>query len=192
MSTPAQKAWYRKNRERVIAQQRRYQSENQDIVKAAHKRRYSNPEYRAKMLDRNAAWLKAHPGYSLKRTKEWQTRNREMVRAKHRVWSKSPAGKAWYQARDHARRAAKLAVTINPDSILLFISVTRLKPSVICYYCQKSTPGRTCHFDHIIPLSKGGAHSIENLCVSCPKCNQTKLNKPIQEWVRLGQQILAL
>ena len=30
------------------------------------------------------------------------------------------------------------------------------------------------HIDHIMPLSKGGRHTISNLVVSCPTCNLQK------------------
>jgi hypothetical protein len=32
----------------------------------------------------------------------------------------------------------------------------------------------TFHIDHIIPTSAGGATAFENLCLSCPFCNQFK------------------
>jgi len=90
------------------------------------------------------------------------------------------------------RRAWKLGAASNPRSIKVFVEVVRVKEFAVCYYCERLVPGKEVHFDHIVPLSKGGAHSIENLCVSCPHCNQTKLNKPIHEWMKLGQQLLNL
>jgi 5-methylcytosine-specific restriction endonuclease McrA len=49
-----------------------------------------------------------------------------------------------------------------------------------CVYCQKN-PHQ--HLDHIIPLSKGGAHSIKNLAPSCAKCNLSKASKLLfVEW----------
>lgn len=42
-----------------------------------------------------------------------------------------------------------------------------------CYWCEKYLPdGGTA--DHIIPLSKGGAHVSGNLCAACSKCNTHK------------------
>lgn len=100
--------------------------------------------------------------------------------------------KAHNKANWHKRRATIKGSTVNPQSIKLFILGTREKRSVSCYYCGTACSGKKVHFDHIISLSKGGAHSIENLCVACPKCNLSKRDKPIQEWIRLGQQILDL
>jgi hypothetical protein len=45
-----------------------------------------------------------------------------------------------------------------------------------CEYCltpQEMTLA-TFHLDHIIPKSAGGPTTFENLCLSCPLCNQFK------------------
>ena len=40
-----------------------------------------------------------------------------------------------------------------------------------CYTPQEMTLA-TFHLDHIIPRSAGGTTTFENLCLSCPLCNQ--------------------
>jgi 5-methylcytosine-specific restriction endonuclease McrA len=160
----------------------------------ARKKYAENPE---PFLKRNAAWTRRNKA---KRLAYWKARNAKPEIRKRtkkvRVCDLPPQQaaelRAKKNARWHKRRAQLRAVTINPRSIQLFITGTRKKKIVNCYYCEKPTPGKSVHFDHIIPLSKGGAHSVENLCASCPSCNLRKLNKPIQEWMRLGQQLLSL
>lgn len=159
-------------------------------MREAYRKRWADPEYRKRILTQNAEWDKAHPGDGRKRSLRWRNRNLQKARASEKRWR--TRNRDWTQARDHARRAAKAEVTINPRSIQIFINGVRNKKAVICYYCGSVVSGHKAHFDHIVPLSKGGPHSVENLCVSCPRCNQTKLNKPIHEWMRLGQQILSL
>jgi len=45
-----------------------------------------------------------------------------------------------------------------------------------CEYCQTSerVTGLRCQVDHIIPVSRGGATTEENLCLACSSCNGHK------------------
>lgn len=43
----------------------------------------------------------------------------------------------------------------------------------LCYLCRLPLDGKR-HVEHIIPLSRGGIHSIENLALAHPGCNLTK------------------
>lgn len=49
-----------------------------------------------------------------------------------------------------------------------------------CTYCN----ARAEHIDHVVPLSRGGQHSIGNLTGSCASCNLSKGSKFIMEWKR--------
>jgi len=47
-----------------------------------------------------------------------------------------------------------------------------------CCYCQTQeiNSGIPLSFDHILPQSKGGKTSFENLCLACRPCNEFKSN----------------
>ena len=48
----------------------------------------------------------------------------------------------------------------------------------ICISCKKiKINSRTCEYDHIIPVSKGGKSNIENIQAICKSCNRKKSNK---------------
>ncbi len=51
-------------------------------------------------------------------------------------------------------------------------SLVKKRDNSICYHCKKDTPDGHC--DHLIPLSKGGTDSIDNLVWSCKDCNLSK------------------
>lgn len=60
---------------------------------------------------------------------------------------------------------------------------TVLEP--ICAQCGSELEGRDWTIDHIIPVSKGGDHSIGNLQSMCRSCNGSKQDKdPIRNnWI---------
>jgi hypothetical protein len=45
-----------------------------------------------------------------------------------------------------------------------------------CSYCltQEVNSGIALSFDHILPLSRGGTTSFENVCLACRSCNEFK------------------
>lgn len=52
----------------------------------------------------------------------------------------------------------------------------------MCYICGQNTPqslrgthdNRAPELDHVIPLAKGGAHTLDNVACACRKCNNIK------------------
>ncbi len=50
-----------------------------------------------------------------------------------------------------------------------------------CQYCALDFPNSELTLDHIIPKSRGGRNTWENLVVACKKCNQKKGAKIPQE-----------
>ena len=60
-----------------------------------------------------------------------------------------------------------------------------------CEYCQtlQKMTLATFHLDHIIPLAAGGATEFENLCLSCPLCNEFKAGTWRARDPRTGHQV---
>lgn len=44
----------------------------------------------------------------------------------------------------------------------------------ICQYCEERFPSKLLTLDHVIPLSKGGTHTWENVVAACGPCNNKK------------------
>lgn len=52
-----------------------------------------------------------------------------------------------------------------------------------CYYCQQRKP---LTMDHVVPLSRGGQHSIGNLLPACSSCNSSKRTRFLSELRLIG------
>jgi len=50
-----------------------------------------------------------------------------------------------------------------------------------CQYCGRRAPRSELTLDHVIPRSRGGVDSWENLVLACMKCNVKKANRTPEE-----------
>lgn len=142
--------------------------------------------------------------YSARHRKErsaWQKSHRDIINASRRArWWKDlensrkrqrAAGrKTYYQNHEFRKskavekRARRRSLTAFNESVALFIIALRDDPEATCTYCEKAIAGQV-HIDHILPLSRGGKHSINNLCASCQTCNASKGNRTLAEWAQM-------
>jgi 5-methylcytosine-specific restriction endonuclease McrA len=57
-----------------------------------------------------------------------------------------------------------------------------------CAYCGvENVP---FEIEHILAKSKGGSNRVSNLCLSCHSCNQSKGNKPVEEFLKKKPEVL--
>jgi 5-methylcytosine-specific restriction endonuclease McrA len=65
--------------------------------------------------------------------------------------------------------------------------VRTLLSAMFCVYCGHAFADDTEKtVDHVEPLSKGGAHVVENLVVACGGCNQRKADATLDAFVGVG------
>lgn len=80
-------------------------------------------------------------------------------------------------ARDaaHRRRANK----VNNGAFKIYKKELLKIYNSPCFYCGSN---EKIEADHIIPISRGGIHSVGNLISACKSCNGSKHNKLLVEW----------
>ncbi len=180
--------WRSKNRDRYRATKRIWVSKNKQKDSESHRNSYFKHREARLVYRRN--YYRSHKSEYQERDKRKLESDPKYNSRRHRKFYLK--NQAYYKAKDLARRALRNSVSINTRGIRKFVAFTKSKPVVICYYCKNETPSFGCHFDHIIPLSKGGHHSVENLCVTCPSCNFSKGSKNLSEWTKLDQKLLPI
>lgn len=158
------RAWKDRNKDRV----REYRIENREHLREkqyAWARR--NPDRVAAIKRRVYAKSKE---YYRKKHVQWYTANREYALEHARAYSRTPRGRIFNRLNASKHRAMERRgdVTIEQLNDLM----QRQKK---CYYCKcRFTKKCPATVDHVIPLSRGGAHTISNLVLACKPCNSRK------------------
>ncbi len=58
-----------------------------------------------------------------------------------------------------------------------------------CQYCRQQLPSEELTFDHVMPKSRGGVTSWDNIVTCCIDCNSRKANKtPAEAGMQLARQ----
>lgn len=70
----------------------------------------------------------------------------------------------------------KHKIKVQSDGTVTEEFMKKLYKKEHCCWCEKFTPMEERTAEHIIPLIKGGMHSIFNLDMACVSCNSAKLN----------------
>jgi 5-methylcytosine-specific restriction endonuclease McrA len=58
----------------------------------------------------------------------------------------------------------------------------RKRAKGICFYCKRKFPARELTMDHIVPVSKGGKSTKNNVVPCCKTCNSEKKSRLLMDW----------
>jgi hypothetical protein len=125
--------------------------------------------YNRHRVERNAwrrVYWAANRQKLMEATADWARRHPEEISEKNR--------------RRYARsRGVTPELTVGEWSALLAAYGLR------CAYCRKALGSRVT-LDHMIPLSRGGTHSLDNIVPACLTCNSSKGRLTALEWFLRG------
>jgi len=138
---------------------------------AATKKRYYL-SHKQEVLAYDKKWTQANSDKVRITRRDYQRRNPEKAFLIAKQWAKD--NPELRRASTSKRRASK---RLNGVKLVTKKELLRLYASP-CAYC--GIPSK--HIDHVIPISKGGSHSIGNLVGACAPCNLSKGSKLITEW----------
>lgn len=148
----AQKAVYRQtHQERIRFIKLRYRTEHADTIRESKRRCYEAKK------DQYNERVRLNQRANPERTNRWK-----------RAWSqRNPAKKQEVRMRYNARKQGATIGAVDYAAIYQ-------RDKGICHICLNPTPKGRLNYDHVIPLSKGGAHSMDNIKVSHARCNFKK------------------
>ena len=154
------------------AQTLNYANQDREKVRASSRATYyKNPQ---KRIDNSSNWAKTHPEQRLIIEANYRANHREETQARSADWnSRNPERRARYKLERRAR------IENNGVYLILDKELAKLYSSP-CFYCDAS---ERIEADHIIPISKGGQHSVGNLIPACRSCNAEKGQKYLMEYL---------
>ena len=95
-----------------------------------------------------------------------------------REFYSTPAGRIMNQKHLNLRRSRKANTVYNYSDDIWIKTLKHFKYS--CAYCGEKES--KLNQEHVIPLSKGGYYTKQNIIPACTYCNSSKHNKDLEEW----------
>ena len=146
----------------------------------------ARPENAARLREYNKRYYAAHRNEQLAAAKRWRVQNLDKRRAYVRRWNKENrecvrAFQRRYKAR---KRGATYARFTAADWRIILLTF-----DARCAYCGRRAG--VLEQDHVIPLSRGGAHSRENIVPACRSCNAKKSDNPAPSFWRVNERTAA-
>jgi len=154
-----------------------YVESDRDKVRASSRNHYRrNPE---KRILNSTKWAKDNPDKRLVIEAKYRAGHREETQARSADWNdRNPERRQRYKLERRAR------LENNGVYLILDKELSKLYAST-CFYCGTNSQ---IEADHIIPISRGGQHSIGNLIPACRSCNAEKGKKYLIEYLMYKRQ----
>lgn len=169
----ANRRWYLKDPKRRIEVAREWQALNPD------KKLESGRRWQAAHIDQKHAADRRWRTENLDKAREinreatrlWRANNPEKKRQDGRVYrAEHPEEKREEVRRRRARKRGAIVKPIHPS----FYARRLEEVNHRCAYCQTDLRVAKIHWDHVVPLIRGGAHAEDNLVPACASCNLHK------------------
>ena len=172
-----QKQYYVKNKEKILEYSKQYSIDNKEDISKKLKEWYT--KNRETVLKQQKQYYIDNKEKRGKYTKRWGENNPERLKEYAKQWRKTENGKASIQRGQFKRHAIEKEIintlTANEWADILEQHNNR------CAYCGVefgffNRPER----EHVMPISKGGNNTKENVVPACRSCNAKKNNKLIR------------
>jgi 5-methylcytosine-specific restriction endonuclease McrA len=159
----------------TVLPRKQWQRNNPD--KMRHYQRTSYVKNRDKLIAWHREYHRNHKEQEADYRRKYIEANREKMRERRRLRQLRNPEEKRIHVRLRRKRIAIAQGHHTPADVKRQYEAQRGK----CYYCGCELNG-TYQTDHVIPISRGGSDSMENIVVACASCNLSKGNKLPHEW----------
>lgn len=138
----------------------------------------------------NISWAKCNTCDSCKKLKQAECSRRYYLKNRNDILNKDISKyQKYYRDSEHgklvrrisqAKRRAKITSSLKEYIKYLFTYEN------FCCYCTKS---ENLQIEHLLPLSRGGEHTEDNVKLACKTCNLRKGNKTVEEYLKYLKEI---
>lgn len=125
----------------------------------------------------NREWYKNNSLKHRETGARWEKQNRDKVLRHERKYRDNHPD---YAAKKNSTRRARLCGSFTQTE-LEQVKLAQWFGNLCCYYCGCNIDD-IYHIEHVIPISRGGSNTIDNIVLACPSCNHSKGNKLVVEW----------
>ena len=165
------KKYRAKNMATLKVKSKTYRVENKEIL--ADKARIRWEENKEKLTLKNRLrWEENKEKYN-KVQKENYKQNKTSILKRNKKYKQTEKGKLSVFIANKKRRVLRVSTedgTITSKSLITLKILQNNK----CAYCKYELIIGQIHLDHVIPISRGGIHSLNNVVWSCSTCNMKK------------------
>jgi len=188
MQSKEKKAVYNKKyREAHREDSKKYREAHKEEIVKYGKKYYG--AHKEEITERKKKYSENHRDEVAAYNKGYKEAHREELVAHRKEYYQTEKGKAASRKGNHKRRATKAGVVCQ----IFNTSAVFERDGYICQNCGRKTrpdfknPNHPLYpnLDHIVPLSKGGAHTKINTQCLCHQCNMFKNNTGVGDQLRM-------
>jgi 5-methylcytosine-specific restriction endonuclease McrA len=179
--------WRAEHRDELRAKKAAYYQANKTAIRTEVQRRYrEEPEYKAKrMAEQRAAYAKNREQRKSKVRARYAEKREEILAGQRQRYAEDAEYRAKFRERyevayaknreSYFERARRRRVQKHENGpVEKFTADDVFARSLgLCGICGAAVTS-DFHIDHIIPISRGGTHTLGNVQLAHPKCNLSK------------------
>ena len=193
------KKHYKENTEKYKTRIKKYQTNNQKSIADSKRKYYKKNKKRHSNL--MAEWHSKNKDKQRTYSKNYRLRNKEKIKQINREWyrnNKHKRAQYYKKNKDYILKRTAKRRKDNPLISRVYTHKYRQRKKLLksnftidqwqqclthfnhqCAYCGST---ESLEQEHVIPVSRGGHYTPDNIIPACRSCNASKNNKIMQDW----------